>query len=70
MCLGDLRCSNILLTEDYDVKVSDFGISLLAGTNYTQERLKTVYWYRAVYKISEEDLLKDDNQFKQVLDVR
>lgn len=26
----DLRCANILLTKDYDVKISDFGIALFS----------------------------------------
>jgi serine/threonine protein kinase len=70
---GDLRCTNILVTKDMNVKITDFGISLNKNVNVKPDFLHTLYvndkeWYE---EIQEDNLLNQKKaMFTQFLDVR
>ena len=57
----DLRCSNILLNEDWHIKISDFGVSVWFEKNGNMKKKPFYQHGKDVYQINEEG---DDLKFR------
>ena len=56
----DLRCVNILVTKDFDVKISDFGVSVWFDENGNTKK-KPFYIGKDVYSVKADN--EDDLNF-------